>query len=145
MHKSGFAAIGLHQPKNTVNVGEVLRAAACFNATMVAVSGTRYKRSRTDTTAAYRHLPLIECDDLKLIIPHDATPVAVEITNNARDLTKYTHPRSAFYIFGPEDGSIPADTLVWCRDVVQIPSHHCLNLAAAVNVVLYDRMLKRAK
>jgi hypothetical protein len=26
---------------------------------------------------------------------------------------------------------------------VVIPTHHCLNLAAAVNVVLYDRRLKR--
>jgi hypothetical protein len=30
-----------------------------------------------------------------------------------------------------------------CHRFVVIPTHHCLNLAAAVNVVLYDRRLKR--
>jgi hypothetical protein len=30
-----------------------------------------------------------------------------------------------------------------CHLFVVIPTHHCLNLATAVNVVLYDRRLKR--
>jgi tRNA(Leu) C34 or U34 (ribose-2'-O)-methylase TrmL len=32
--------------------------------------------------------------------------------------------------------------LSWCRDVVYIPTNGCLNLAACVNVVLYDRQSK---
>lgn len=43
-----------------------------------------------------------------------------------------------------EDGSLPRDVLAWCRDVVVIPGRHCLNLAAAANVVLYDRAAKEA-
>ena len=35
----GFAAIALHQPKDPLNVGEVLRAAGCYGAAMVAASG----------------------------------------------------------------------------------------------------------
>ena len=51
----GFAAIALHQPKDPLNVGEVLRAAGCYGAAMVAASGVRYRRARTDTQAAHRH------------------------------------------------------------------------------------------
>ena len=32
--------------------------------------------------------------------------------------------------------------LSWCRDVVYIPTNGCMNLAACVNVVLYDRLSK---
>ena len=48
---SGFAAIGLHQPRNPLNVGEVLRAAGCYGAAMIAASGVRYKRSQPKITS----------------------------------------------------------------------------------------------
>lgn len=140
----GFAAIALHQPKDRLNVGEVLRAAGCYGAAMVVASGVRYRRSRTDTQAAYRHLPLLTCDDLHAMIPHGAVPVAIDLIEGARPLTSYTHPLAAFYVFGPEDGTLGPDVLAWCRDVVYVPTRHCMNLAATVNVVLYDRTAKRA-
>lgn len=65
----GFAAIGLHHPKSSINVGSALRAANCYGAAFVATSGQRYKRSPTDTTSVYRHLPLIQCADLHDVIP----------------------------------------------------------------------------
>lgn len=141
----GFAAIGLYHPKNHLNVGSVIRAARCFDAAMVACSGYRITRRRcpTDPGVGVRHLPCIYCDDLMDVAPAFATIVGVEIANGARDLASYTHPESAYYIFGPEDGSLPPSALALCRDVVQIPSRYCLNLAAAVNVVLYDRSAKR--
>lgn len=139
----GFAAVGLHQPKTPRNIGSVLRAAGCFDAAMVAASGTRYQRACTDTQASYKHMPLIQCDDLHSIIPFDCVPVAVDLIDGARDLRTYTHPERAFYIFGPEDGTLGQKITSWCRDVVYIPTKHCLNLAATVNVVLYDRQQKR--
>jgi tRNA(Leu) C34 or U34 (ribose-2'-O)-methylase TrmL len=57
-------------------------------------------------------------------------------------LTEYQHPERAFYIFGPEDGSLKKNVTAWCKDIIYIPTHGCMNLAATVNVVLYDRMLK---
>jgi tRNA(Leu) C34 or U34 (ribose-2'-O)-methylase TrmL len=33
----------------------------------------------------------------------------------------------------------------WCRDRVYVPTRRCLNLAAAVNIVLYDRFVKRGR
>ena len=44
----GFAAIGLYNPKNTINIGSTLRAAGCYGAAMVAVTGRRYGRVPTD-------------------------------------------------------------------------------------------------
>jgi hypothetical protein len=47
--RKGFAAIGLHNPKNGV-IGAVLRAAGAFGAAMVAVTGQRYRSLPTDVT-----------------------------------------------------------------------------------------------
>ena len=69
-------------------------------------------------------------------------PVAIEVHPDARPLTEYQHPERAFYIFGPEDGSLDKDIRDWCEDVIYIPTNGCMNLAATVNVVLYDRMAK---
>lgn len=138
----GFAAIGLHMPKDPKNVGEVLRAAGCYGAAMIAASGHRYQRAKTDTQAAHRHLPLIQGDDLRAMIPFGAVAVAVDLIDGAQPLPEYKHPKSAFYVFGPEDGTLGPEILEWCRDVVYVPTRHCMNLAATVNVVLYDRAAK---
>ena len=139
----GFAAIGLHNPKNPANVGSVLRAAGCYEAAMVAMSGDRFKKAATDTASTWRHMPLIETNDLRLVVPYDCVPVAIDLVEGARPLTNYTHPDRAFYVFGPEDGTLGKGVLSWCRDVVYVPTTGCMNLAAAVNVVLYDRMAKQ--
>ena len=138
----GFSAIGIVQPKNGLNVGSALRAAGIYGAAMVATTGTRYKKASTDTMKAYRHVPLLRADDLKDVIPYDCVPVAVDIVEGATPLQEYKHPERAFYIFGAEDGTLGKKTLDWCRDVVYVPTAGCMNLAAAVNVVLYDRLAK---
>jgi tRNA(Leu) C34 or U34 (ribose-2'-O)-methylase TrmL len=58
-------------------------------------------------------------------------------------LVEFEHPQEAPYVFGPEDGGLPKAVRLLCHRFVASPTHHCLNLAAAVNVVLYDRRLKR--
>lgn len=141
----GYAAIGLHLPKSAANVGSALRAAGCYGAAMLAVSGQRYRRAATDTQASYRHMPLIQTDDLHSVIPYDCVPVAVDLIAGARPLHQYNHPERAFYIFGPEDGTLGKPITSWCRDVVYIPTRYCMNLAATVNVVLYDRLMKQMK
>jgi tRNA(Leu) C34 or U34 (ribose-2'-O)-methylase TrmL len=102
----GFACIGLCNPKTVANVGSALRAAAVFGAAMVAVSGIRYRRAGTDTPAAYRHLPLLQCDDLHDVIPYDCVPVAVDLIQGAKSLVDYVHPERAFYVFGAEDATL---------------------------------------
>lgn len=142
--KRGYSAIGLHQPKNSLNIGEALRACGCYDVSLFGVSGTRYKKSPVDTQKAFKHLPFIQCDNLKDIIPFDCIPIAVDLIPSAKSLIKYTHPDRAFYVFGPEDGTLGENVLSWCRDVIYIPTRYCMNLAAAVNVVLYDRLAKRS-
>jgi tRNA(Leu) C34 or U34 (ribose-2'-O)-methylase TrmL len=141
----GYAAIGLFMPKTPANVGSVLRAAHCYGAAMVAKTGQRYHGAPTDPQKGYRHIPLVQCDDLQPIVPYDCVPVAVDLIDGARPLHSYSHPERAFYIFGPEDGTLGKCVTDWCRDIVYIPTRHCMNLAATVNVVLYDRMVKRMR
>lgn len=145
MMMRGYAAIGLIQPKTPENVGSALRACDCYGAAMMVVEGKRFKRSSTDTYKTWRHKPLLEVEDLKLVVPYDCVPIAVDLIHGAQELTDYKHPERAFYIFGPEDGTLGEKTLSWCRDVVYIPTKGCMNLAATVNVILYDRLAKQLR
>jgi tRNA(Leu) C34 or U34 (ribose-2'-O)-methylase TrmL len=138
----GYAAVGLDGAKNHLNVGAALRAAFCFDVAMVAVSGKRYHRSHVDTPKSHLHLPLLQCDDLRSVIPFDCVPVAVELVDGAVPLMDYVHPERAFYVFGAEDQTLGDRVLSWCRDKVYIPTRTCLNLSMCVNVVLYDRFAK---
>lgn len=141
----GYSAIGLQNPKNNLNIGSTLRAAGCYGASMVACGGSRksYRKSVTDTMVMHKHLPLLLVDDLRSVIPYDCVPVAVDLIDGAKELQSYEHPERAFYVFGPEDGTLGKSTLNWCRDVVYVPTRGCMNLAACVNVVLWDRMSKQ--
>ena len=142
MSKRGYACIGLDNPKDSNNIGSVLRAAGVYRAAMIAVSGARYKRAATDTRAQHRHTPFLQVENLKDVIPFNCVPVAIDLIEGATPLTEYQHPERAFYIFGPEDGTLGERITSWCRDVVYVPTDGCMNLAATVNVVLYDRMAK---
>ena len=145
MANKRYSCIGLFNPKSPENVGAVMRAAGCYGAAAVFYSGKRYERAKdfvTDTKRVHLDIPLIGIDDLQKVIPLGCTPVAVELVEDARPLPSYTHPDRAFYIFGPEDGSLSKEVRNWCEEVVYIPTQGCMNLAATVNVVLYDRLAK---
>jgi tRNA(Leu) C34 or U34 (ribose-2'-O)-methylase TrmL len=72
------------------------------------------------------------------------TKVAIELVEGATPLPLFKHPEEALYIFGPEDGSIEQEVVDLCDHVVYIPTIGCMNLAATVNVLLYDRLAKMA-
>lgn len=137
-----YYCIGLDNPKTADNVGAALRAAFVYDAAFVAVSGHRYSKSRTDTFKAYRHLPLLQVDNLHDAIPYDCVPIAVDLIPGAASLPEYKHPERAFYIFGAEDATLGRRITSWCRDVIYVPTRRCMNLAACVNVILYDRLAK---
>lgn len=147
MNCRGYAAIGLFHPKNAINVGCAMRAAHVYGASLVVASPSRprYGHGSTDTTKAWRHIPMQNVDDLHSVIPFGCVPVAIELVSGARSLVDYVHPERAFYIFGPEDGTLGDRVLDWCRDVVYVPGDRCMNLAACVNVVLYDRAAKQCR
>lgn len=140
----GFSAVGLLRPKDAKNVGGVLRAAYCYNAAMVVIQGDRTGiHSSQDTTQAWRHIPVFRGDNLRSFIPFDAVPIAVDLVESAEALPTFKHPPRAFYVFGPEDGTLGRSTLDWCVKRVFVPTRTCMNLAATVNVVLYDRLAKQ--
>ena len=139
----GYCGIGLDNPKTNANVGSVLRAAGVYGASFVAASGRRWTSERTDTMKAYRTIPFFRPEILRSIMPFDCVPVAIDLTEGAQSLVEYKHPERAFYIFGAEDATLGSRITDWCRDIVYIPTNGCMNLAATVNVVLYDRLAKQ--
>ena len=144
----GYACIALDNPKNGLNVGSVMRACGAFSVDLIIVAGPRFKtlkRWPTDTMKAWKHIPLIEVDDVFDALPHDCVPIAVDLLEGATALPRYTHPERAMYIFGAEDATLGKRITDRCRDKIVIPTAHCLNLAAAANVILYDRLAKRGR
>lgn len=139
------AIIGLYNPKSPTNVGAVLRAAGCYDAAQVRYNGTRYSRAvkfQTDTQNSQERIQLVEMEDLTADVADDVEIVCVELVVGATALPHFTHPENAIYVFGPEDGSLPQEMVDKAHHVVYVPTHGCMNLAATVNVVLYDRMAK---
>lgn len=137
----GFAAIGLVAPKNEHNVGGAFRAAHCYGAALILLQAPRFRHRSTNVTRSERHIPTIVgpiCDHR----PYDCPMVVVEIVEGAKPLPAFQHPQRALYVFGPEDGSVPPDIIARAQHVVSIPTRMCMNLAATVNVVLYDRIAK---
>lgn len=140
----GYICIGLYNPKNEINVGSAMRAAAAFRASFVCLIGSRTKSGCTDTGKAYRHIPLLYSDDPFSLKPDNCDAVAVEFQPNGSPeyLPHFKHPERAYYLFGGEDVTLGSDIISRCDRLVTIPSMRCLNLAAAVNVTLYDRISK---
>lgn len=139
----GYSVIALDNPKFDTNVGGAMRAAMAYGADLIVVGGGRFEREPTDTGKAWKHIPLIRTQDMFDAIPYDCVPIAVDLVEGATPLPKYKHPERGFYIFGAEDATLGKRVLDKCRDRIVIPTTICMNLAATVNVVLYDRLAKR--
>ncbi|WP_340677389.1 RNA methyltransferase [Paraglaciecola sp.] len=141
------AHIGLVNPKSPENMGSVLRAAGCYQVSSIHYTGTRYDRARqfvTDTKNRYLNITPTHVDDLIAIAKQQKLKtVAVELVVGAIPLPDFDHPPQALYLFGPEDGSIDQAILDHCDAIVYVPTIGCMNLAATVNVLLYDRMSKQ--
>jgi tRNA(Leu) C34 or U34 (ribose-2'-O)-methylase TrmL len=156
------AAVVLLNPKTPVNVGGALRACAMFGVPTLRWTGSRVldpadaaeigKKSRVAGRAA--RLPREERladprvgwahqeDAVESLVAQGMTAVCVEVMPDAEPLPDFVHPERAVYVFGPEDSSVDAATQAMCARSVTIPATGCLNLAASVNVVLYDRTAK---
>ena len=116
---ASFVSIGLINPKSPSNVGAVMRAAGCYQADEVRYTGSRYDRAarfHTDTKDASLRIPLKGMPDLLADLPEHTRVICVELVEGATALP-------AFYV----------------------PTIGCMNLAASVNVLLYDRLAKSAR
>ena len=144
--KDASVIIGLSNPKSPTNIGAVLRAAGCYKADAVIYTGTRYDKAakfQTDTKKMSQTIPLSGVESMLDNLPKDMKIVCVDLAEGATLLPHFQHPDKAIYIFGPEDGSISQDVADRADHVVYVPTVGCMNLAASVNVVLYDRLAKQ--
>lgn len=148
MTVKGFAAVALHRPKSDGNIGGAVRAAGVFGAKLVVIGAPRGdmrgRIERTDPRSTHRNIPIQWIEDVFSAKPHDCKTIAVEIVDWAVELPKFEHPERAYYIFGSEDVGLPPTMVGMCDHVVRIPAGS-LNLSAAVNVVLYDRIAKQGE
>ncbi|MGB0865173.1 MAG: RNA methyltransferase [Granulosicoccaceae bacterium] len=143
-----YTAIGLQNPKSPTNVGSVMRAAGCYSVDAVFYTGTRYDRAasfQTDTHQISSRIPLQCVEDMVLAVPEQTRIVCVELVQGAQPLPSYAHPERALFLFGPEDGSLDQSIVDRADDVVYVPTEMCMNLAASVNVLLYDRLAKTGR
>lgn len=141
-----YSSIGLIDPKSPSNVGAILRAAGCYQAEQVLYTGVRFDKAakyHTDTKNRLETTPLIHVDDFLDELINDTKLVCFELVEGAIPLAEFKHPEKALYIFGPEDGSIKQSIIDRADHVVYVPTVGCMNLAASVNVVLYDRQSKQ--
>jgi tRNA(Leu) C34 or U34 (ribose-2'-O)-methylase TrmL len=148
--------IALTNPKTPTNVGAVMRAAGCYQADQIIYNGRRYAKAaeyhkdtlQTDTFNMRDKIPLLQVESFISLkdslesIPTGAQIVCVDLVEGATPLPHFVHPEQAVYIFGPEDSSIKQDVIDIADHVVYVPTIGCMNLAATVNVLLYDRLAK---
>jgi len=137
--------ICLTNPKSPTNVGGVLRAAGCFGASNILYTGNRYniaKKHSTDTQNVAEYLNLQHVSCFLEHKPKDIPLICVDLVEGAVPLPDFEHPEQAYYVFGPEDGSLRQEVIDQADHVVYMPTKGSLNLAASVNVLLYDRTSK---
>lgn len=143
----GYWAIGVENAKTEVNIGTLWRSAYSFGAAMIFTVGKRYNRQCSDTTAAWRHVPLVHftsIEDLVEHMPYSCPLFGVELDGRSVNLPEFQHPERACYLLGSEDHGLNSDTLVRCDGIIQIPgARFCLNVAVAGSIVMYDRCTKR--
>lgn len=145
-------SIGLSNPKSPENVNSVRRAAGNFSVDSIFYTGNRYPRAvRLNpeppkmSRDISRDIPVTGVSCLINDASDDMKIVCIEFAEDAVALPEYQHPDRAIYIFGPEDGTLSQDIIDRADAVVYVPTQGCMNLAATVNVVLYDRLSKSSQ
>jgi tRNA(Leu) C34 or U34 (ribose-2'-O)-methylase TrmL len=147
--KVDVPAVILNNVKYPHNLAASIRACSCFGVDTLMWTGKRFEFSererlpREERMKGYAHVNVIDTERPFDKLPEHTIPVCIELLPSSMSLTLYAHPENAAYIFGPEDGHVDQVFRRFCHHFIFIPSYHCLNLSAAINVVLADRMMKR--
>lgn len=143
--KNNEVTICLTNPKSPSNVGAILRAAGCYQIPELLYTGNRYNKAKkhaTDTQNVGSDITVRHVESFLDEKPTDVKLVCIDFVEGATPLPTFQHPEKAYYVFGPEDGSLKQDIINEADYVVYMPTVGSLNLAAAANVVLYDRAAK---
>ncbi|MBC7531367.1 MAG: RNA methyltransferase [Oligoflexus sp.] len=138
----GYYGLAIYRPKKEVNFGSLLRTAQIFDASFIALIGSRYHRQASDTFGAVHHIPVFEYDCFDTFysnLPRSCQIVAVEQHERAENLKSYKHPLSAVYLLGAEDDGLPPAILERCHDIIMLDGEKSMNLAVAGSIVIYHR------
>lgn len=142
-------AVILIDPKYAHNVAATIRACSCFDISSLIWTGDRVNPSkyerlpREERMKGYKRVDFRNHPRPFELLGNQVVPVCVEVFENSEPLTTFEHPEDAVYVFGPEDGRVPQVMRRLCHRFLHIPAHFCLNLSAAVNVVLAHRLMSR--
>jgi len=99
-------------------------------------------RLAADTQKVHEIVPLVHYEELLDALEPGMKLVCVDLIEGATPLPNFQHPDNAMYLFGPEDGTIKQKVINQADAVVYVPTIGCMNLAASVNVVMYDKLSK---
>ena len=141
----GYFAIGIEGSKFERNVGTLWRSAQAFGASYIFTIGARYtKVQRSDTSKAYRHIPLFHYTDVKDFLQHRPrhTPIIGVETPARSTLPGYNHQERAIYVLGAEDTGLSEEMRAACNTLLEIPTSICLNVSTAGSIIMYDRASK---
>ncbi len=138
----GYFAVGAERTSKALNLGNIMRSAHAFGASFTFTVGATYQalEARADTSKGQWHLPHYNWSGLdEIALPYGCVLVGVELTDDAVDLTRFTHPSRAAYVLGPEKGSLSPELTARCKHTIKIPTRFCVNVAIAAAIVMYDR------
>lgn len=145
--KRGYFGIGIYHPKTEMNIGTLWRSAHILGASFVFTVGRRYRTQASDTTKAYRHIPMYHYTDMQQFSdnrPYDCPVVGIELSPAAIPIAKFAHPRSAIYMLGAEDHGLTGEAVAACQSLVVLPGDTCLNVAVAGSLVMFHRQQQLA-
>jgi tRNA G18 (ribose-2'-O)-methylase SpoU len=147
--KRGWFAIGIENYAKTHNVGTIYRSAHIFGASYIFTIGRKYEVQFSDTTKAWRHIPLIHFDSLDDLFAHrpkDAAIVGVELNDGAKPIDTFSHPMNAIYLLGNERNGIAPSKMTKMDCLVRLPAPNLnisMNVAVAGSIILFDRWSKQ--
>lgn len=141
----GYFGIGIFNTKTKVNLGTLWRSAHNFNAEFIFTIGRRYKKQCSDTTKAYRHIPLFNFETFECFSksrPYNCILVGIEQSKKSIDIKYFQHPERCIYLLGSEDNGLPNWIQDRCQKVIHISSPMSLNVAVAGSIIMFDRLQK---
>ena len=146
MSTRGFFAVGIERTKNPLNVGGLWRSAHAFGAAFIFTIGRRYRHEASDTTKAWKHVPLYHYDtfgEFHAHMPKECRLVGLETGSDPDAIRRYGHPERAVYLLGAEDSGLSHEAMAQCHDLLTLPGDRCLNVAVAGGIALFDRWSKQ--
>lgn len=141
--KRGFFGIGIQNTKTEMNVGTLWRSASIMGASFIFTIGRRYRKQASDTMKSWKHIPPYShetFDDFYKSIPFDCQLVGVELDKSSVPISKFSHPERCIYLLGAEDNGLTTEAINKCHKLIQLPGDHCMNVAVAGSIVMYDRI-----